>query len=153
MSFRSLCAVVALLIPAALDAAAPPTPIDPGRVKALLQDLDDDDFHVRQRADEALRALAQDVRPLLEAERERTRSPEVRWRLGRILDDLKLDRRVEALVQQLGESDRQARRHAEWALRQAGGAVVPLLQELKPGLTAAVRKRVEKIITELSAAH
>src|SRR5262245_23424911 len=98
MSFRAACAVVALLAPATLHAAAPPKMIDTGRVQALLRNLDDDDFHVRQQADEELRVIARDVRPLLEAERKRTRSPEVRWRLGRILDDLSLDRRVETLV-------------------------------------------------------
>jgi len=93
MSVR--CAfVLLLLVPAALEAAAPPERADAARVKALLRQLDDEEFYVRQRADEQLRGLGMAVQSLLEAERGRTRSLEVRWRLGRILHDLTLDRRA-----------------------------------------------------------
>jgi HEAT repeat protein len=151
MSLRAVCAVLVLFAPTVLYAAAPLRTVEATRLKALLANLDDDDFHIRQRADEELRGRAREVQKQLEAERERTRSPEVRWRLSRILDDLTLDQRIESLVRQLGEPDRDVRQHAEWALRQAGAAAVPLLQqELKPELTASHRKRVERIITELT---
>jgi hypothetical protein len=86
--------VLLLLVPAALQAAAPPERIDAARVKALLRRLDDEDFFVRQKADEDLRVFGRAVQSLLVAERERSRSLEVRWRLGRILHDLTLDRRA-----------------------------------------------------------
>ena len=73
------------------------------------------------------------------------------WRLGRIVHDLTIDERVGALVHLLADGDAQTRERADWALRQGGAAVVPLLKkELRPDLSAEQRRRLEKIIAELA---
>src|SRR5262245_28032019 len=126
----------ALLIPACVLAAAPAAHIDLARVKTLLRRLDHDAFSARQRADEALRALGKPVVPYLKDELGRTRSLEVRWRLTRMVHHLTIDERVGTLVQLLGDGDAETRTRADWALREGGAAVVPLLRkELRPGLS------------------
>jgi hypothetical protein len=136
----------------ALHAAAPPAALNAARVKALLHKLDADSFHTRQQADESLRALGKAVLPLLREERSRTTSLEVRFRLDRMVHDLTIDERIPDLVRMLGHENTQFCEQAEYALRQAGASVVPLLQkELKPSLDIHRRKKIEKIIAELSA--
>ena len=152
MSLRCAFALCVVFAVAPLHAAAPIPAIDAARVRLLLQQLDDEDFQVRQQADEALRNLGKAVQSLLAAENKRTPSLEVRWRLGRILTDLRIDEQVESLVRQLADGDAATRERAAWTLRKAGTVVVPFLrQELKPGLGAEQRKRVETIIAELSS--
>ncbi len=144
-------AIVTFSTVASLAAVAPPANIDISRVKVLLHNLDAESFRTRQQADESLRALGKPVLPLLREERGRTASLEVRFRLDRIVHDLTLDERIPDLVQMLGHEDTQFRDRAEYALRQAGAAVVPLLQQqLKPALDVKRRKKIEKIIAELS---
>jgi hypothetical protein len=135
-----------------LHAAAPPGDVNPFRVRVLLRKLDADSFHTRQKADETLRGMGPRVVPLLQAELERTSSPEVRFRLSEMVQDLTIGERIPALVRMLGHDNPQFGAQAEHALRQAGASVVPLLRkELRPTLDANRRKRLEKIIAELSA--
>jgi hypothetical protein len=62
--------------------------VDVDRVFRLLGDLDEDDYDVRQRADERLRALGPAVLPWLQDEYERNPSLEVRDRVRRMIRDL-----------------------------------------------------------------
>jgi hypothetical protein len=134
-----------------VEAAGPPAGVDPARVQVLLRKLDADNFFTRQRADESLRAMGKAVLPLLRAERERTRSFEVRDRLDRMMRDLTFDEQVPTLVRLLSHANTKYRDQADCALRQAGAAIVPVLQkELKGDLDSQGRKRLEKIIAELS---
>src|ERR1700733_10273847 len=124
---RSLlnCAVVAagLLISVnPLPAAAPPAGIDPVRVAVLLHKLDADSFHIRQKADDSLRALGRKVLPLLQQELARTSSLEVRFRLRRMVEDLTIDERIPGLVKLLGHVNPQFGEQAEYALRHAGAS-------------------------------
>ena len=158
MSFLLRCAFVVVVVLGATPtspAAAPPvslSPVDAPRVKALLHKLDADSFHTRQKADDALRSLGKVVLPLLNEELERTTSLEVRCRLRRMVHDLTIDERIPGLVKMLGHDNASFGEQAEYALREAGPAVVPLLRkELRPTLDAGRRKRLEKIIAELSA--
>jgi hypothetical protein len=156
MKAWSACAAVLLALPAltqpAAPAAAPPAPlVNRHRVAELLQKLDHDRFDTRQRADQALRQLGKPALPLLRAELERTTSVEVRYRLKRMVHDLTIDERLPDLIQQLGHSRPEFRALAGWELRQAGVAVVPLLEkQLEAGLDGERRKQLEKIIAELS---
>jgi len=60
--------------------------LDEKRVEALIRDLDDDDFEVREKASAALLGLADVAEPLLKAALEKTTSAEVQMRLQRILE-------------------------------------------------------------------
>jgi hypothetical protein len=155
MPSRLRCAIVVLVVfgvLAPLRAAAPPSGPDAARVRVLLHRLDADSFHTRQKADEALRAMGKGALPLLKAERERTSSLEVRYRLDRMVYDLTIDERIPGLVQLLGHQNPAMSNQAALALRQAGAGAAPLLRkELRPELQAAHRQRLEKIIAELSA--
>jgi hypothetical protein len=120
-------------------------------VRVLLRKLDADSFYTRQSADEALRAMGKPVLPLLRAERERTTSLEVRDRLDRMVRDLTFDEQVARLVRLLGHADPRYRDLAERTLRQSGSSVLPLLRkELRLGLDAQCRARLERIITDLT---
>jgi hypothetical protein len=155
MPSRLCCTAVFFVIlvsAAGLRAAAPPGGVDAAQVKVLLHRLDADSFHTRQKADDTLRAMGKAVLPMLREELARTQSLEVRYRLERIVHDLTIDERIGDLVQMLGHENGQFCDQAEYALRQAGAAVVPLLkQALKPTLDGKRRKRIEKIIAELSS--
>jgi hypothetical protein len=155
MRIRSSCSVALFVLlgnSGLLCAAAPPVRLDSAHVKVLLRKLDADSFHTRQKADESLRALGKAVLPLLREELTCTTSLEVRFRLNRMVHDLTLDERIPGLVQMLGNTDAQNCAQAEHALRQAGAVVVPLLKkELTPTLEGEQRKRLERIIAELSA--
>jgi hypothetical protein len=148
-----LCAVLLVILVhvAAVRAAAPPAGLDSARVKVLLHRLDAESFHTRQKADDTLRAMGKAVLPLLREERSRTASLEVRYRLDRMIHDLTIDERIPGLIQMLGHNNPQFGAQAEYALRQAGVCVVPLLKkELTPSLDGQRRKRIEKIIAELT---
>jgi hypothetical protein len=68
-----------------------------------------------------------------------------------MIRDLTIDERVGQLVQLLDDKDAQMRARADYALRQAGAGVVPLLQkEVRPELGREHRQRLEKIIAELA---
>ncbi len=151
-----LCCTAVVLFPfiavSLTHAAAPPAAVNTARVKVLLHRLDAESFHTRQRADDALRAMGKAVLPLLRQELGRTSSLEVRHRLNAMIYDLTIDERIPSLVEMLGHQNAQFGAQAEYALRQAGSCVVPLLKkELTPTLDSQRRKRIEKIIAELSA--
>jgi hypothetical protein len=153
MQSRLCCtAFLVIFVPiAGPRAAAPPVGVDGARVKVLLHRLDADSFHTRQKADDTLRAMGKVVLPMLREERGRTASLEARYRLDRMIHDLTIDERIPGLVHMLGNDNPQNFAQAEYALRQAGACVVPLLRkELKPTLDGQKRKRIEKIIAELS---
>lgn len=148
------CALFALLACATLYAAAPPGGPDAGRVAALVRDLDDDDFFVRKKADDALRAMGKEVVPLLKAERERATSLEVKHRLDGINEALTVGERIATWVRLLNHANPQFREQADLSLRQAGATALPLLKrELKAELDGQCRARLEKIIGELDPAH
>lgn len=150
MSLRAL-AVVLLLIPALAPAAGPPNRVDRVRLGELFNQLDDDAFAVRHKADGEIRGMGKVALPALKAELARTKSLEVRTRLRRIVADLSFDERVDGLVKLLGDHDTLTRERAAWTLRQAGTAVVPMLQKvLSPEMPREQRTRVEKIIAELA---
>lgn len=152
--YPRLTCSLALLLAAAplLSAAAPVTVPDPALLRGLFRQLDADSFPTRQKADAALRRLGKAALAPLRAEMERTKSLEVRWRLGRIVHDLTMDERIEQLVRLLGDSDAQIRARADFAIRTAGAPVVPLLQrELRPTLVGEPRQRIERLIVELSS--
>ncbi|MFO0879685.1 MAG: hypothetical protein U0840_20250 [Gemmataceae bacterium] len=152
MLVRLLVATMALVVPTSLAvAAAPPRVVNEVLLNTLVRQLDHDEFEVRQAADEALRQQEKAIVGYLREEMRRTKSVEVRWRLGRIVQALTMDERVEGLVQLLADRDASTRDRAVWSLRQAGPAVVPLLQrELRAELPIDQRKRLEKIIAELN---
>ncbi len=154
---RSLCAV--LLVGVCFfgvrraSAAAPPA-IDRARLAALLLQLDDDNFDKREYADRALRASGKMLLPLLEGEKERNPSPEVRNRLEGIIRELTADEHVPELVRLLAETEPEVRDLADWELRRYGKVVLPLLRkEQKVASSEEVRRRLEQIITELSPAR
>jgi hypothetical protein len=145
----ALTALVALTATAV--AVGPPPASTAGRVAALVKKLDADAFRTRQRADNALRAMGPAVLPYVREELSRTRSFEVRHRLGLIEKHLTADDHISGLVQELGHSDKRIFEHADRTLRNNGPAVVPLLRkELNGNLTARHRQRLEKIIDDLS---
>ena len=143
--------VVALVITTFAAGAAPPTGPDAKHIRLLMRQLDSDTFSTRLRADNELRAMGKSVLPYLRAEHEQTDSLEVRDRLRVMIRDLTIDERIGQLIKSLGDKDAQERARADYALRQAGAGVVPLLkQEMRPELGGEQRKRIEKIITELT---
>ena len=150
MPTRLACAFVVVLTGLTPAAAPPPGP-DAGHVRVLLRRLDADAFSTRLRADGELRAMGKRVLPLLRAEQARTDSAEVRDRLTVMIRDLTIDERVGQLVELLGDKNARERARAEYALHQAGAGVVPLLRrEMRPELGGEQRKRIEKIIAELT---
>ena len=117
----------------------------------LLHRLDADQFSTRLRADGELRAMGKRVLPLLRAEQARTDSAEVRDRLTVMIRDLTIDERVAQLVVMLGNKNTLERDRAEYALHLAGAGVVPLLRrEMRPELGDEQKKRIGKIIAELT---
>jgi len=80
--------------------AAEPAAADPDRILRLLNDLDDDHFDVRQRADQQLRAMGPGILPWLHDEYQRNPSLEVRDRVRRMIRDLHKQQ------QQLGDHSR-----------------------------------------------
>ena len=152
MRTRQICALVAAAVLTTLaTAVAPPGIPDAEQVRVLLRRLDSDSFRTRLRADNELRGMGKGVLPLLRAEHERTDSLEVRDRLTNMIHDLTIDERVGQLVKLLGDKDALNRTRADYALRQAGAGVVPLLKkELRPELGGEQRKQMEKIIAEMT---
>src|SRR5262249_2615513 len=68
---------------------APAGPVaDPARIARLIADLDDDDFEVRERANELLRQMNALAEPAMRKALEKTASAEVRRRLERLLERL-----------------------------------------------------------------
>jgi hypothetical protein len=151
MPSRLACTFVVAIMTSLAPAAAPPAGPDAQHVRVLLRRLDSDHFSTRLRADDELRTIGKGVLPYLRTEHERTQSPEVRDRLAVMIRDLTIDERVGQLVKLLGDKDAQMRARADYALRQAGAGVVPLLrQEMRPELGGEQRKQIEKIIAELT---
>lgn len=152
MPTRLVCAfVVAAVLTTLAPAVAPPGSLDARHIRVLLRRLDSESFRTRLRADTELRAMGKGVLPLLRAEHERTDSLEVRDRLTVMIHDLTIDERVGQLVKLLGDKDALNRARADYALRQAGASVVPLLKkEMRPELGGEQRKQMEKIIAEMT---
>jgi hypothetical protein len=82
MRTNCFLALLVLLGFGAVGFADKPAP-DAKRVRALIEQLDDDLYVVRERAEKQLRGLGRAVMPLLEEVFKKAASVEVRWRLGR----------------------------------------------------------------------
>ena len=150
---RRFCAAVVLALTIPLIAAGPPNRLDTKRISVLMRDLDDDDFHVRKKADDELRAMGKAVLPLLEAERARSRSLEVRYRIDRIKVALTADDQISGWVRLLNHDDPQFREQASQALRYAGPPIVPLLKkEIGRASDSQCKARLEKVIEAISSA-
>jgi hypothetical protein len=98
----ALTTVLLTALPLLLNAAAPPSGPDPARLRVLVRQLDDDDYHTRERAEQGLSKLAEADVPALRKALAATTSAEVRRRLGRVIrrlavSDPRLERRQELL--------------------------------------------------------
>src|SRR5262245_40252877 len=117
-----VCALVAVsALGAAARAAAPPAgPVnDEARMRALFEQLGDDDFEVRQAADRELRSLGKAVHPRLLAERITTESLEVCHRIDKMTNALTQPERLAAWARLLDHPDARCRDQADQTLRQA----------------------------------
>jgi hypothetical protein len=153
-SILPLCALPLFLLAGHLFAAAPLVGPDPVYVAVLVDRLDDDDFLVRQKADDELRALGKSVLPLLKVERARTSSLEARHRIDLMTEALTADERLSGWVRMLSHPNREFREQADRALREGGPRVLPLLQrELQLGHDAECRAEIKKLIDELSGSR
>jgi hypothetical protein len=149
----TLALIVALVIFTTAVAVAPP-PLDAARVAALVKKLDADAFRTRQKADDALRALGRPALPFIRGELARARSFEVCHRLRLIEQHLTADDNVAELVKLLGHSDKKLHQHAGQALRNGGTSALPALRrELDKDLSPEQRKRLKKVIDDVSAAR
>lgn len=154
MQTRRFCAfalVVIGLVASVASAVAPPSSLNARQVRTLIRRLDHESFDKRLAADNALREMGKPVVPYLRDELTRTDSLEVRHRLEVMVRDLTIDERLGQLVKQLGDKDARMRARADYALRQAGSAVVPLLQtQISNEPEGQRRRQMEKIVTELT---
>ena len=148
---RRITPFALLLAPAILLAAAAPVGIDSSRVTVLLQALDDDSFDVRQAADDELRGMGRAVIPYLREEHLRSPSPEVKGRLGRMIDDLSVGEGIPTLVKQLPHDDPRFRARAELALRKASRENLPALEAELTRRSGPGRRMLERIIAEIAA--
>jgi HEAT repeat protein len=149
---RNVCSVIALALAAAPAVVAADKPAsDPDRVAALVRQLDDNDFEVRDKADKELRAMGEPVLPLLRKAAKEAASPEVRKRLSDILAAIGPDGRVAALIPQLGSDDFATRVKATDMLRKEGPAALPVLREAREhAADLEIRTRLDAIIRDLS---
>jgi len=131
--------------------AAPAEKPDPERVRALVKQLDDDRFLVREQADKELRQLGKDVVPLLKKELQDPASLEARCRLEKIIDHLAPDESVLPLIRQLGANEFENREKATRELLQKGKAILPLLQkQMAKETDLEISRRLQHIIKKLS---
>lgn len=150
MSAIRLALVALLLATGSLPAAGPRFTIDSFRVTALLESLDDDNFEVRQQADEELRQMGKAVVAYLREEHLRTKSPEVKDRLGRMIRDLSVHERIPQLVEMLSHKDQRFRTHAHRTLRNVSLDQLPVLEAELVKRNGEGRQQLQQIIAELS---
>ncbi len=74
---------------AVADGAAPPRPFDQARLEALVRQLDDDSYQVREQAERELGKYGAWAIPLLRQKQATATSLEARRRLGRALDRMR----------------------------------------------------------------
>jgi hypothetical protein len=88
--------------------------VEPGRIRALVRQLDDDEFAVRQGAERALRRAGKAALPLLRRELAGKPSLETAHRLRRVIAHLRQDdeAQVRALIEQLGADSYEERQRA-----------------------------------------
>ncbi len=102
----------------------------PEQIARLLSDLDDASYAARQRASGELRALARHIAPDLRAAKKSTSSPEVRHRLGVILDELN--------PQFVTDAETLRALHAIEVLEHIGGSeAVEMLRAMSKGASGA----------------
>jgi hypothetical protein len=130
------------------------TTLNAKQVRALVTQLDDDEFDVREKAEKKLRRAGEAVIPLLKRELARKHPPEARRRLLIILDDLTrnaLIARVHALVPQLAAADFDQREAATAALKRISKDALPLLRKaLKKTRDLEQRRRLQVVIRHLA---
>jgi hypothetical protein len=88
-----LSVLVLAFFPPLLQGAAPPCRRDPARLRALVRQLDDDDYKARERAEQHLSELAEADVPALRKALAAATSAEVRRRLGRVIRRLAVSER------------------------------------------------------------
>jgi hypothetical protein len=132
-------------------------PLDAKRVAALVKQLDDDRFAVREKADKALREGGKAVVPLLRKELKGAKSLEVRRRLERLISVLGANRpakvseeKLAKLVGQLGSEAFEERQKAEQELLKAGKAAAPLLRKALKGNDLEIKRRARIILDRLA---
>jgi HEAT repeat protein len=124
---------------------------DPERVRALVKDLDDNRFLVRQRADRNLRALGKEALPLLQTELKATKSEQARVFLKTIIEDTQLEERIRGWIKQLGSVHFRERQNATDQLLQQGKAALPVLKrELERRPDPEIQRRLERIIKTIA---
>jgi dipeptidyl aminopeptidase/acylaminoacyl peptidase len=87
-SLRDLLAVPDQSVPFLRKQLSPAAPFDAARVRSLMDDLDKDDFAVREAATRALERLGERVRPLLSKRLRTQPTPEMRKRIEGLLERL-----------------------------------------------------------------
>jgi hypothetical protein len=143
----ALAAAPKQAVPLVVKQIHPVPAIDAKRLARLFADLDDDSFEVREKATAELKRSAESVEDAVRQERMRTRSEEVRRRLGEVLEAV--DRTVAApgrralparALRVLEQADTpEARQALEKLAEGAPGAW--LTQEAKAALARMARRR------------
>lgn len=148
MKFLPSCMVVLAACHLTLASAPPP---GSGSVETLIKKLDAEGFWTRQRAEKELNLMGPTVLPRLRKELALSKSFEVRARLHRLIAGLELQDRMGSLMKRLGSTKPEVWVSADKELRQVGTTGLPALKkELRPGLDLNQRRRLERIIADLS---
>jgi hypothetical protein len=91
-----LTALVLGIVPLTLRGAAPPVRCDPAQIRALVRQLDHDDYRMREQAEQKLSGLGESDVAVLRKELAAATSAEVRRRLSRVIHRLAVtDRRIQ----------------------------------------------------------
>jgi hypothetical protein len=129
-------------------------PAEADKVRALVRQLDDDKFEVRDKAEASLRKLGKKVLPQLKAELARTKSVEVRRRLQQLVGEMAPaapKSRVADLVRMLGDDRFEVRQRATRELVVLGRAAIPeLRKELEKTGDPEVRTRLTVILRQIA---
>jgi hypothetical protein len=134
--------------------------LDARQVRALVQQLNDDDFDVREKAEESLRRGGAKVVPLLEKELARKPPLEARRRLENLVAELTkdspkrkqaaLDARIQTLVPKLGDDAFDVREKTTAVLAGMGRPALPALRKaFKASADLEVRVRLQRIIRRI----